>query len=105
MKRGYEEPPFYPFSPESLVLSHSSYFWPLGMVAPLRDLATSNWCSVNPVATTRYARFRLASRRLASRRSAPDRSALDSLVRDRSALRRSAPNKRVPPKSASGREA
>jgi hypothetical protein len=30
---GYEEPLFFPSSPR--LLSQSSYFWPLGMVAPL----------------------------------------------------------------------
>jgi hypothetical protein len=33
----YEDPPFSPSSPlPSLSLSHSSYFWPLGVLAPSR---------------------------------------------------------------------
>ena len=38
----YEGPPFSPFSLRSL--SQSSYFWPLGMVAPVSDLTLSS-CS------------------------------------------------------------
>jgi hypothetical protein len=35
--RGYEEPSFFPFFYRPLLLSQSWYFWPLGMVAPLRE--------------------------------------------------------------------
>jgi hypothetical protein len=34
---GYEAPAFSPSSLLPLLLSHSSYFWPSGMVAPPRD--------------------------------------------------------------------
>jgi hypothetical protein len=60
----------YPSSPRPLLLSQSSYFWPLGMMAPLRDLACCSSCSlVTP-----------ARRRSVPRRSAPLRLAANKEV-------------------------
>jgi hypothetical protein len=63
------------FSPSSswpLLLSHSSYFWPSGMVAPLSNLACCSNCSlVTPLAPSRLASLRSISLRMAPLRSAP----------------------------------
>src|SRR5215218_9014556 len=44
----------------ALLLSQSSYFWPLGMVAPSRDLAAVNCSLVHPLASVRLALARSA---------------------------------------------
>src|SRR5215218_3490033 len=70
----------------SLSLSQSSYFCPLGMVAPSRDEAvSSNSSLVMPLAPSRLAPlrsvlYRLAPSRLAPSRLAPSRSARFSLA-------------------------
>src|SRR5918994_4658937 len=67
---GYEVPAFSASPPLPSPLSQSSYFWPLGMVAPSRDPHSASCASV------KSAPFKLAPLRLALVRSAPLRLAL-----------------------------
>ena len=75
----YEGPLFSPSTPWPLLLSQSSYFWPLGMVAPLRNLACSSCSTVARAplrsALTMFAPLRFALLRLALARMAPVRLA------------------------------
>src|SRR5215203_3244029 len=68
------------FSSRPLVLSQSSYFWLLGIVAPARDSQALSCSQVTPsalfkTASVRTASVRTASVRTASVRTAPVRSA------------------------------
>src|SRR5919112_503294 len=57
----YEGSVLSPSSPEPLLFIQSSYFWPLGIVAPSRDLAAVNCSVVHPLASVRSASVRSAS--------------------------------------------
>src|SRR5215203_1188596 len=64
----YETLPFSPtYLRPPLSLSHSSYFWPLGMVAPFRDRVSAS-CASLTLASVRSASLRSASLRSARSR-------------------------------------
>src|SRR5215208_3287376 len=67
LRARYEGPLFSPSSSRSLLLSQSSYFWPLGVVAPSRDLSAALCCSVHPLAPLRSASSRKGPLRSSSR--------------------------------------
>jgi len=83
----HEAPAFYPSSPWFVLLSQSSYFWPLGMVAPSSDSASSSCLSVTPIASYRSAPNRQVEVRVAPLRSAPSRRVTSRSTSLRSASR------------------
>src|SRR5215203_1552415 len=79
------------FSSRPFVLSQSSYFWPLGIVAPARDSQALSCSQVTPSALFKTASVRTAPVKSAPVRSAFVRSALSSKVSCRRAPVKVAP--------------